>query len=193
MLPHTSETLGMFVPPLPIILYSFLVPMLDAFTEVNDLDCYNNTTPQLLHFALFAGGLTFTGIHAISANYQWYQLRPTYFQRTATTAFARTFYRGTYTRGGFVLSVLLQMLVVAFWSVFLGPEPLSCIIPVTDSDFAGFEVTRAMVFAMTGACLFLLLFIINFYGRNSPMPRGAGRNVEIPPPDTVRLNPHDTA
>jgi len=187
MLSLMSEPLGMFAMPIPIIVYTFLVPMLDAFSEMNDLECYNNTAPKMLHAALFSGVLIVTAVHAVFAEVHWYQLRPSYFQRTANTAIAKCFFRGVPTRTGFALGVALQLAVVAFWSVFLGPEPLSCVMLVKPEDFAAFEVSRAMVFAMSGGCLFLLLFTVNYYGRPPNTRASSSSHVPIPPPDTERL------
>jgi hypothetical protein len=169
-LPMLAETVLLFVQPLPVLVYSLVVPIIDGLSEPSDIECHFSPGALVMHTMLFIGVVATTLVYMTFGELEAYHIKQTQFQKIAKRAFARLLGHND-TRRAFVLflSFALQTFLTVFFSLFLGPEPLSCWMSVHTEDFMAFEFTRATVNATTGACLFLVTFVMVTYGRTAGM------------------------
>jgi len=69
-------------------------------------------------------------------------------------------------RIGVVLGNFLEVVLVAFWAIFSGPEPLTCWILINPSEYSGFQGGRAALFVGIGLPLFVFISFCHHFGGN---------------------------
>lgn len=169
MLAPFVETAHMFVPPVVIILYALIPPLIDAFTnELSPYLCYDTPVALALETAFFVFVLVGTVIYCCIREGPLFRLGPSYFLSTARRAVARVFFRGDYNNICFYVAVFLQLLPVTFWALYLRDAPLVCWILITPEEALGFQIGRDGVFLGIGVVLYTLLFFVNKAGRLIP-------------------------
>lgn len=169
-LPLLTEAINLFVQPLPVLVYGVAVPIIDAFSEPSDTQCHFYSAPFALHTTLFLSVIIVTALYVCLCELGCYNLKPPAFQKIAKRFFARLLSRHTDPHDLVVMfcSFFFQVLLTAFFALFLGPEPLACWWAIgTAADFAGFEIGRAMANLIMGSTLFLFVFCMNMYGRSA--------------------------
>lgn len=64
--------------------------------------------------------------------------------------------------GGF-----LEVVLVTYWGVFLGPEPLDCFIDITAGEFSGFQGGRVGLMIGIGAVLLGFIMYCNYKAKRN--------------------------
>lgn len=161
---YLQETGLLFSCMIPFIVYSIVVPMINALTEPYDTDCYTHRSAVVLHTGLFISVIGLSVVHDLASEVPALDMRPTHLHLVAKHFMSR-FRTGRYDRWCIWFAVFMRCLVISFWSLALGPQPLACWIQVLPDEFFVFELSRSLVIGTAAAALFVLLFIVNYYGR----------------------------
>ena len=158
-----GEALSQFTPPLLIIFYSIVVPLISAFTERSDGVCFQRI-PMIAHTILFCWVVVVAIVYCGVAEFGLY-LTPTALQVQGRTLMLRMFPGKL--NYAIVFGGILQLLVVLYWALFLGSEPLACWAATKKEDLARFEVIRVTVLIVIGTLLFSTVFLVNKYSKSN--------------------------
>jgi len=155
------ESFSQFMIPSVIVIYLIVTPLIDLATDKDDITCFYNTSAQTLHSGLFCILVLMALIHVTlvahgSMDEPWMQ-----------EDVRRTFkLKLNQERIGVLLGNFLEVVLVAFWAIFSGPEPLTCWILINPSEYSGFQGGRAALFVGIGLPLFVFISFCHHFGGN---------------------------
>lgn len=161
---YLNETGALFVCLTPLLVYSVVVPFINALTEPYDTDCYAHRSAFALHSMLFFFVVAISVCHDLASEIPSLDLSPVRLHLVSKHFLSR-FRSGRYDRWCIFFALFMRFIIVTFWSLALGPQPLACWIQVLPDEFFAFELSRSLVIGSVAAALFVLLFVINYYGR----------------------------
>jgi len=158
-LEHLKSALVQFTPSLFIFLVCIITPLIGVATEKSETICTQKSA-VVVHNIAFCWIMIVTVVYLIVGELGMIGT-PTDLQLQGRYFFLKIF-RDRETAGK-LFGGILQFLVVFYWAILMGPEPLTCWSTITKDNLAKFEFLRVSCFAIFGATLVTILYIVNRY------------------------------
>jgi len=131
-----------------VFVCSIVIPFIDLASDHNDVSCNTNNSGILAHTILFALILVAAILHVILVLVGKAPVPE--LQSNVRTTVDSIINKPL----GLHIGNFLELCLVTYWQVFVGPEPLSCWILITSDEFNGFQGGRAGFMIGIGVILY---------------------------------------
>jgi hypothetical protein len=158
-LEHVQKALTQFVPAVLIIFYNIVSPLIGVYTENSESICAHKSA-VIVHSIFFCWIILVSLIYLVVTELG-FAITPTDLQLQGRYLILRMF--PSKELAGKIFGGVLQFVVVIFWSLFVGPEPMSCWATITRDTLASFELARVTTLATIGIILFFTIYLVNVY------------------------------
>jgi len=168
-----SDSFAQFMVGPVIGIYLIVAPIIDLASDKDDINCHNNDTAEVAHSVLFAIFLLIAFVHALCV---WAGLmdEPLLQQNVRRTFKLKV---GNQEMLGKFVGNFLEVVIVSYWAIFAGPEPLSCWILIVPEEYSGFQGARVAIFAGIGLVLYAFISFCHYHGSSAvPLAEESTKN-----------------